>query len=420
MSEALKHKEALITVLSVMGATLLYFSYRIYRSHKYHLKDLKALGFYRDETKEVRNEKTGLRERRVSSKIKVCWKGNKLIFSKYNRAFSLNDFERLKPNLEILFDKKIELIKFEKQFWSSQPRAVLITEAFPEKFLLSQRPKLKVGQIFLGIDALSNFVILEAIKDFECCLIVLSPKGGGKSVLLNGIITSFFETLEENNRSNEYELIVIDNKGTDFIDVIKRFNGSYYQPFNIDDLRALVEKLKITKKEIEDTLAHLKANGISVRHWDEIRNGKIDFPVPSKKFIFYDEFKAYFGSGKSAPKLSKEPSEDELLQQEKFLLIRELGNLTNFFAEQCRSTGVILCCASQSPNKSDYDYPDFINFLGIYGKCNQQQSIQLVGDSSLNDPSLTRGKFVLRDENGNRRFLAPLSIEIKDTGNDSK
>ncbi len=42
---------------------------------------------------------------------------------------------------------------------------------------------------------------------------------------------------------------------------------------------------------------------------------------------------------------------------------------------------------------------------------NQQQSIQLIGDASLNDNSLTRGKFVIRDEIGTRRFLAPIPTQ---------
>ncbi len=421
ISTLLKHWEALAIVISVVGATLLNFIITIYKTRKYHLKDLKALGLYRDETKEVQNEKTGLKERRVSSKIKVYWKANKLIFSKYNRAFSLSDFERLKPNLEILFGKKIELITFEKQLWSSQPRAVLIVEALPKKFLLSQRPKLKVGQIFLGIDTLSRFVILEAIKDFENTVMILGGKGSGKSSLLIGIISSFFETLEENNRRNEYELIVADNKGTDFIGVVDRFKGSAYQPFNIDDLRELVGKLKQHKAEIEATLAWLKSNKVSPRHWDEIRNGRIPINVPPKLFLVADETRSYFSSGKQPPKLSKDPTEDELLKKEKFDLTREFGDLLNFFSEQCRSTGCILVIAGTSLNKSDYEYPSFSNFpILVLGQGNQQQSIQLIGDSSLNDNTLTRGKFIIRDEIGTRRFLAPLSIEIKDTENDSK
>ncbi len=131
--------------------------------------------------------------------------------------------------------------------------------------------------------------------------------------------------------------------------------------------------------------------------------------------------KAYFGSGKSAPKLSKDPTADELARKEKYDLTQEFGHLVNFFAEQCRSTGIVLICASQSPNKSDYDYPDFINFpILIASQTNAQQSIQLIGDTSLNDNTLTRGKFVIRDEIGTRRFLAPLSIKIKGDGDGSK
>lgn len=418
--ELLKYKEALITLSGVVGATLLYFSLKIYRSKKYHLKDLKALGFYQDDTKDVRNEKTGLKERRISSKIKIYWRRNKLIFAKYNRAYGLKNFEALRPNLETLFNIKIELITFEKQWFSSQPKIILHCEAFPERFLITERPKLAVGQLFLGIDALFKFVILEAIEHFENTLLILAPKGSGKSVLIIAIIKSFFETLKENNRLNEYDLIIADNKGTDFIDVADEFKGSYYQPYDLKELRELVRRLRDHKAEIEATLTFLKANKISPRHWDELRHENINFYVPKKLFLVLDEMKAYFGSGKQAPKLSKPPTDEELLLKEKYDLTQELGHLINFFAEQCRSTGIILICASQSPNKSDYDYPDFINFpVMVLGQANQQQSIQLIGDASLNDNSLTRGKFVIRDEIGTRRFLAPLSIKIKGDGNGS-
>lgn len=415
IQKLLQNKEALVIATAIAGATLLYLLYRLYISRKYHLRELKALGLYQDNTREVKNEKTGLRERRVSSKIKVYWKGNKLIFAKYNRAYGLDDFEKLRSKIQTLFGKKIELITHEKQWFSSQPKIILHTEAFPENYLISQRPKLNVGQIFLGLDALGRTVILEAIKHFENTLLVLAPKGSGKSVLINGIISSFFETLQENDRLKEYELIICDNKGTDFLGAVERFNGSYYQPFSVDELRELVGRLRAYKQKIEATLAYLKANKISPRSWDEIRDGKIDFPVPPKIFLVMDEMKAYFGSGKHAPKISKEPSEEELRRKEHYDLIQEYGALTNFFAEQCRSTGLILICASQSPNKSDYDYPDFINFpVMVLGQANAQQSIQLIGDTSLNDNSLTRGKFVIRDELGARRFIAPLSIEVKE------
>lgn len=413
-SELLKHLGALIAVSSAIGATLFYFFYQVYRSRKYHLKELKALGLYQDNTRETMNERTGLKEQRVSSKIRVYWQSNKLIFSKYNRAFGVKNFEALKPNLETLFGKKIELITFEKNWLSTQPKIILHTEAFPEKFLMSQIPELTVGQIFIGITALKDFIILEAIKHFENSLLIIGPKGSGKSVLINSIIRSFFQTLKKQNRLGEYQLIIADNKGTDFIAVADEFNGSYYQPFNLNDLRELVGRLRQHKVEIETTLEFLKKNKISPRHWDELRTEDTMFYIPPKLVLVLDELKGYFGSGKSAPKLSKEPTQDELIRKEKWDLIQEFGGLVNFFAEQCRSTGIILICATQSPNKSDYDYPDFINFpILIASQTNSQQSIQLIGDTSLNDNSLTRGKFVIRSETGTTRFLSPLSINIK-------
>lgn len=415
------HKEALITVIAVVGATLLYLMRKLYQSRKYHLKELKALGLYQENTKDVMNEKTGLKERRISSKIKVRWNGNKLVFLKYNRAYGIKNFENLRPNLETLFGKKIELITHENQWWSSQPRIILHTEAFPKKFLLSQRPKLNVGQLFLGMDALNRPVILETIKDHTNTLICFAPKGSGKSVLINGMLTSFFETLEEHGRLDEYELIIADNKGTDFIEVADRFKGSYYQPFNLHDLRELVGRLRQYKEEIESTLTYLRANKISVPHWDLLRTKDAKFYIPKKLVWVIDEGKSIFGSGRSAPKLSKEPTADELARLEKHSLTQECGSLLDYFAQSGRSTGLLLIFASQSPNKSDYDYPDLLNFpVMVLGQCNAQQSIQLIGDTSLNDNTLTKGKFVIRDEVGTRRFLAPLSINIGGGGDGSK
>lgn len=202
---------------------------------------------------------------------------------------------------------------------------------------------------------------------------------------------------------------------------MEEFGGSYYQPFNLKDLRELVSKLRQHKLEIEATLEFLKANKISPRHWDELRKKDLNFYLPPKLVLVCDEIKSYWGSGKQAPKLSKEPTSEELARKEKYDLTQEFGHLVNFFAEQCRSTGLILICATQSPNKGDYDFPDFINFpILIASQTNAQQSIQLIGDTSLNDNSLTRGKFIIRDEIGVRRFLAPLSIKIKDEDNGSK
>jgi hypothetical protein len=183
----------------------------------------------------------------------------------------------------------------------------------------------------------------------------------------------------------------------------------------------LVGRLRKYKEEIEATLIYLRANKISVPHWDELRTQDKKFYIPKKLVWVIDEGKSIFGSGRPAPKLSKDPTEEELARVERYNLIHECGMLLDYFAQSGRSTGLLLIFASQSPNKSDYDYPDPLNFpVMVLGQTNAQQSIQLVGDTSLNDNTLTRGKFVIRDEIGARRFLAPLSIKIKGDGDGSK
>ena len=67
-----------------LGAiALFYFGRKFFIQSKYHHKELRALGFFREQTKTFVDPKTGVvRERVVKATLKVRWKKNQLIFSR--------------------------------------------------------------------------------------------------------------------------------------------------------------------------------------------------------------------------------------------------------------------------------------------------------------------------------------------------
>lgn len=123
-----------VALAMIAGATAFFLVYRIYQRIKYRHNDLRELGFFQEVKRTFTDPKTGaIHQKVLKAKVAVAWHGNKLVFKRYNRAFALPDFERLKPNLEHLFHCKIDEISSKKPpfylFWH-QPKIVLATEAF--------------------------------------------------------------------------------------------------------------------------------------------------------------------------------------------------------------------------------------------------------------------------------------------------
>jgi hypothetical protein len=312
---------------------------------------------------------------------------------------------------------KIDLITVEPQFFSSQPKIILHCETFPEKYYLEEMPRLEYGQLFLGFDSPKEPVILEAFKEFENSLLIFGGKNSGKSTLINSIGLSFHKTLKDLKKENEYFFVIVDNKGSDYHELAEATSAIYLQPFRLDHLRQIVSVLEEYKKYILEIRTILNDLKLSPRHWDDLKNVE-QIKLKPKLFLICDEMRAYWSSERKTIKLSKEASPEEIEEKEKVDLQNKFGRLFDFLADEARACGVILIGASQSPLKTDYDYPSsFINFPTlVLGQTSQQVSNQLIGDNSLNDTTLTRGTFVIKDQFGARKFKAPLPNSFKSKG----
>lgn len=388
---------------------LLFFTASVFRKIKYHYKELRELGFFQESKKTFSDPKGVIREKTVKAKIKVYWKGNKLIFSKYNLSFSKKDFEARKENLEHLFSKKIEEISTEKPFlfWQ-QKRIILHTEAFKDVLPFSECPKLKVGQIWLGKDGLSRDVVIDTIKDFQSTLLIVSHKGSGKSVLIRTIVKSFFKSLKETGRLEEYQLIFIDAKMTDFLDLIEEYQAKTFNPVFSEELKECVDFLSENKTRVDEYRRYLQTEKISLRHWDEAKGLDISEP-PKKLLIVIDEAKQFLAVRESL-KITKDSSEDEKALKERYDLEKKLAFLINNIAEIQRPTGNILLISSQDSRATTYAF-DFTNFKTmILGQQNQAQSHALTGSNIAEDKTLRNGKFIFVGDGEVKKIQAPLCL----------
>jgi hypothetical protein len=160
-------------------------------SRRYHYKELKALGLFRETTKTFTDSITGVvKERIVQSSVKVRWQKNQLIFYRYNLAFSVNQFEALRPNLEHIFQKKIEAISSEKSWFPfCQPKIILHTEAFEDVLFLEESPKdLKPGQYWAGKSSLGKDVILDSVEKFQFSIGILGQAANGKGNVIYSMV----------------------------------------------------------------------------------------------------------------------------------------------------------------------------------------------------------------------------------------
>ncbi len=384
-----------------LGAiTLFYFGRKLFLQSKYHHKELKALGFFREQTKAFVDPKTGVvRERVVKATLKVRWQQNKLIFSRYNWAFSKNEFERLKPNLEHIFRKKIEVISSEKSFlpWL-QPKVILHTEAFKEIILLSESPKnLKPGEYWLGKTSLAEELVNDTVEKFQFSLGIFSPAGGGKGNALFTAVSTLCDTWIEKTGGLPFRTLFLDSKGTDYLSLIKKYEkweARTLNPIFIDELKIAVEVLQSYKKEVDDYRRFLAQKEISVAHWFEIKKKHPEIPPPPKPYLIVLDETAQYLSPRPTIKIQKESSEEEKELHERYQLEAKLASLLNSILQLFRSSGVVVFLANQASREGDLTIDRTNIRTVLVGQQNATMSRLLTGSDIATDSTLVRGKFV--------------------------
>ncbi len=392
--------EITVALAVLVGATVFLFARKLFIANKYHHKELKVLGLFRETTKTFVDPKTGVvRERAVKSSIRAKWQKNKLIFSRYNLALSALDFERLKPNLEHIFRKKIEAVSSEKS-WSPflQPKIIIHTESFNEVVLLDEAPKsLKAGEYWLGKTALDEDLVLDTVDKFQFSLGIFSQAGGGKGNALYTAVSTLCDTWIERTGELPFHLIFLDSKGTDFLPLIKKYEkwgAKTLNPIFIDELKEAVALLQIYKKEVDDYRRYLAQQGVSVAHWFEIKTKHPELLPPIKPYLLVADETAQYLSPRPTVKVTKDSSDEARELAERYQLEAKLASLLNSILQLFRSSGVVVFLANQASRETDLTIDRTNIRTLLIGQQNAVMSRLLTGDDIATDSTLVRGRFV--------------------------
>lgn len=412
--------EMTMALAFLAGAIVFHLARRLITSNRYHYKELKALGLFRETTKTFIDPKTGaVRERAVKSTIRVRWKQNKLIFSRYNLSFSSVDFERLKPNLEHIFRKKIEAITSEKSWFPFvQARIVIHTEAFKDVVLLNEAPtNLKAGEYWLGKTALGEDLFLDTVEKFQFSLGIFSQAGGGKGNALYTAVSTLCDTWIERTGELPFRIIFLDSKGTDYLSLIKKYEkwgARTLNPIFIDELREAIELLQAYKKEVDEYRRFLSQSGVSVAHWFEIKAKHPELPPPVKPYLIVADETAQYLSPRPTIKLTKDSGDEERELHERYQLEAKLSSLLNSILQLFRSSGAVVFLANQASRETDLTIDRTNMRTLLIGQQNAVMSRLLTGSDIATDSTLVRGRFVFAGDGKVVKVQVPWVLGLPD------
>lgn len=389
---------AMLTAL-LIGAGLLAFLYRKIKNHfRFRKSQLKALGVYFEKRKRFTDPNTkAIREKVISSTLKIHQEQNNIVLTKYNPAFAVPDFERLKPNLEHILGIKIEHISTRNPRlpWR-QPQIIFHTESFKETLSMTECPKnLEPGQYWLGRTAIGEDLILD-LRRGDFSLGIFSLAGGGKGNSIMAVASSFLDTWMKATGSHFYRVLILDAKGTDFHGLIKRYPGTKtLNPIFLDELREAVATLENYKREIDEYRKYLADNGITISHWLKIKTKYPELrPIPQPMLLICDELSQYM-TPRSSIRITKDSTNEQIRLKEQYDLEDKLALLINSILQLFRSSGVFVILSNQTLKVEELTLQrtNIINFL--LGRNSAQMSRLLVGDEkTLTDTTLKAGRFI--------------------------
>jgi hypothetical protein len=389
---------AMLTAL-LIGVGLLAFLYRKIKNHfRFRKSQLKALGIYHEKRKRLTDPNTkAIREKVISSTLKIHQEQNNIVLTKYNPAFAIPDFERLKPNLEHILGIKIEHISSRKSRvpWRQAP-IILHNESFRDFLSMTECPKtLEPGQYWLGRTAIGEDLILDLRKgDFS--LGIFSLAGGGKGNSIMAVASSFLDTWKKATGTHFYRVLILDAKGTDFHGLIKEYPGTKtLNPIFLDELREAVLILENYKREIDEYRKYLADNGITISHWLKIKDKYPELkPIPQPMLLICDELSQYM-TPRPSIRITKDSTDEQIQLREQYDLEDKLAMLINSILQLFRSSGVFVILSNQTLKVEELTLQrtNIINFL--LGRNSAQMSRLLVGDEkTLTDTTLKAGRFV--------------------------
>ncbi len=399
MDSIVKAKLFAILIALLFGVGLLVFFYRKIKKHfRFRLKHLKELGIFFEKRKWFTEPNTkAIREKVISSTLGIHQEQNNIVFTRYNPAMAIPDFERLKPNLEHILGIKIEHISSQRSRlpWR-QAKIILHTESFKKSLSMSLCPTgLEPGQYWIGKTAIGEDLILD-LRNGDFSLGIFSLAGGGKGNSIMAVASSFLDTWVSATGSHFYRALILDAKGTDFHGLIKKYPGTKsLNPIFLDELREAVLTLENYKREIDEYRKYLADNGITISHWLKIKNKYPDLkPIPQPMLLICDELSQYM-TPRPSIRITKDSTDEQIKLKEQYELEEKLANLINSILQLFRSSGVFVILSNQTLKVEELTLQrtNIINFL--LGRNSAQMSRLLVGDEkTLTDTTLKSGRFI--------------------------
>lgn len=343
---------------------------KIINKYKFKIHRLESLGFWENQTVDGIIKK-------IPPKGYIDNKKARIVFTRYNPQI-ISKIENLEfiSSLGAIYSKKFINGEIKhKKFFSSQSELVFYYENLPDNLTYSDKPSEAIyPNLWFGRNTKNQDLILNCENAHG--ILVLSRAGGGKGVLARTLINQF----------PNHNKIVIDDKGTDFLDILSQ--EEYFNPTDIEEFRQAVEKIENYINECEIFKMELKKNGTQISHWNQLENR----PMPY--LILLDEMAQYM-------KLQKNGNKER--EELKLRLINGIEKILQLY----RVSGTVVIGMSQSSNQMDYDL-SFNNFaIRVYSKQNAQQSVNLVGSTLLNEQSLFSGIFYLTSPKIETKFKAP-------------
>ena len=385
MEEIVKMKMFAILIALLLGAGLLVLFYRKIRNYfRFRLRHLKALGIYHERRKQFIDPQTKvIREKVISSSLKIHQEENNIVLTGYNPALSAQDFSgRLKPSIEHILGIKIEHVSSRKPKLPWRQREIIIhTESFSETLSMDDCPKnLKPGQYWLAKTAIREDLTLDLMKgDFS--LGVFAFSGGGKGNVIIVTVISFLDTWVKVTGSPFYRVVILDAKGTDFNRLIKKYPGTKsLNPIFLNELKEAASTLEAYKKEVDEYRKYLADSGISISHWLKIKEKHPYLkPIPQPMLLICDELSQYM-TPRPSIRITKDSTEEQIQLREQYDLEEKLTNLINSILQLFRSSGVFVILSNQTLKVEELTLQrtNIANFL--LGRNSAQMSRLLVGD----------------------------------------
>jgi hypothetical protein len=259
--------------------------------------------------------------------------------------------------------------------WRREYRYRFYFDRLPKEVLPKTMPRLSKYSIWIGVDS-SGKNIFEDLRKVPTYG-VFGPIRSGKSIAIRAMIASTF--LSSPTRPS---LIVVDEKGNDYTDLIERFEGKRYGTTTDQEFTAAVVAVESIVQELDRFKGILDQNGVQVESWHQIRELRTDLPVPPFYFLVCDELAQYCKENLGETK-------DRKQLRERF--VRALGKLLAVY----RYAGILIVLGTQeSTRELELSYTNLIGKL--VSRQSEEMSRRITGGDSriASDPTLTEGKMV--------------------------